>query len=202
MNIFNIISQLPPSAAYTATLASITAKIHPTETGSTRAHNPASVWRSRILSVVANVIAPHRVDWMDDDENVSDPAYADRAMDEIKGCFSRPLHNLSADARVSLADQLNNLTCLLTHPQQLNCTHSPSDAEMGLYSALSTVILRLVDGPDAERTPLVQVAVYRALTSILRHDPAGLENGQTEHLVRLIRHGMLDRVRAVRLAAG
>lgn len=46
-------------------------------------------WRKLLRTATEGIILPETLDWMDDDDNMSDRRYIQRAIDDIVGRYSR-----------------------------------------------------------------------------------------------------------------
>ncbi|KAJ7688699.1 hypothetical protein B0H17DRAFT_938064 [Mycena rosella] len=156
-------------------------------------------WRQQIRESVQEVIFPITIDWMDDDETMSEEDYAQRALDDVKARFERQLVDSDAPARVALADKLVKFAC-----DVCGC-EAPHHSKRLKLSAISTglsVVARFLDGPEDEVSPGVRRRAYVVLSNMIRHHTITPGREGLDHTSNMIFRGIGDLDRSVRLGAG
>jgi hypothetical protein len=174
-------------------------------------------WRRQIRLNVEEIIFPNPITWMDDDDSISDELYVKRAFNEIRNRFTkwcrsfetfpltylvvlrRPLYASTTASRISLARGLAKLACLCSHFGDLACQPTSKFAAPALDS-YTTVVARLLDGPEAEVTAVVRRLAYEVFVPAIRHSRVG-DNG-LELVSELVVRDVGDNDRGVRLNAG
>lgn len=61
----------------------------PDTEGQARVQLEDSGWRSRVKSIVQVLVEPDQLEWMEDDESLTDTQYISRALNEIEERFKR-----------------------------------------------------------------------------------------------------------------
>ena len=113
----------------------------------------------------------------------------------------RPLNATSTLARISLAEQLKELPCLLAHFGSSDCLCKSETLAISTIPLGLSVVARLLDGEKDEVTTVVRRKAYHALGRLVRHHALSSDNG-SEHDIEMIFHGIADKDRGVRLSAG
>jgi hypothetical protein len=113
----------------------------------------------------------------------------------------RPLDTTSTLARISLAEQLAELPCLLAHFGSSDCLCKSEILAISTIPLGLSVVARLLDGEPDEVTSVVRRKAYHTLGRLVRHHALGANNG-LEHDIEMIFHGITDKDRGVRLSAG
>lgn len=113
----------------------------------------------------------------------------------------RPLHATSAQTRVSLAEHLSRLPCILVHFDQSECSWTEDRLQLRIIPALLTVLARLLDGREDEVTSLVRRQTYDVLAKALKHHNLHPDEGM-DHVGDMILRGIGHKDRSVRLGAG
>ncbi|KAJ7130974.1 hypothetical protein C8R46DRAFT_1327841 [Mycena filopes] len=139
---------------------------------------------------------------MDDGETMSEVDYAQRAVDDIKARFERPLMDSDAPARVALADKVTTLSCLLSGCQTTDRPNHSKRLKLCTLSAGLAVTARLLDGPESEVSPSVRRRAYTLLGTALAHHTITPERTGLAHASTTILRGLVDLDRSVRVGAG
>ncbi|TFK25977.1 atypical/PIKK/ATR protein kinase [Coprinopsis marcescibilis] len=158
------------------------------------------VWRRQIKQLVQEIVAPEPVNWMDDDFRPNEIYTIRRVLGDISDRFSRPLPDGKQEARLSLAENLSKLPCLLVLCSGQNCLSFRKAAGPELVPMYAPVINALLQGDsEYEVTPAVRKAVFKALGVILRHRN---EERVDKRTLDIIFKGLRDKDRSTRLSAG
>ena len=116
--------------------------------------------------------------------------------------FSRPLSNALSPARISLAENLDHLACLLARCNQSDCSSHSEQRNVVTISLCLPVITRLLDGSEAEVTSDVRRKVLAAFNRVIKHHGSECDPDGLERAVQIAFGGITDKERSVRLGAG
>jgi serine/threonine-protein kinase ATR len=116
--------------------------------------------------------------------------------------YCRPLLDASSTARISLAEQLGKLTCLLARCNQSQCSSDAANNYIATISPCLPVASRLLEGPENEVTSDVRRRVFAGFTRVIKHHSRNQSLGGLEGVTNIIYRGLVDRDRSARLAAG
>ncbi|TBU47261.1 hypothetical protein BD309DRAFT_856414 [Dichomitus squalens] len=174
--------------------------------------NPEGVLNKATLSrralareAVQAIVEPHVLQWMDDDDSLTDVDFIRRALDEINRRFEeQPVWNTTPGALEGLAKKLGDLPCLLFHAKD-KCEPDANTTRLGVpfIAVYLKVAFRILECDQSRKIhPRVSAAVYDALAKSFRHQTSIGDDRLYEDLGGFVSRGMKDKERAVRLAAG
>ncbi|GJE85010.1 serine/threonine-protein kinase [Phanerochaete sordida] len=158
-------------------------------------------WRREVREIVRAIVQPAELDWMDDDGGLDDVQFVKRALTVIDRRFGL-IYNPSAPARLALLQQLVQLPCALTRHASARCFATTPTIGANTLRACLTVLGCALEGPEKEVTPHVRKAGYDALARTLRHQPSGYCSKRLMQAMDVMRKGMKDVDRNVRMSAG
>lgn len=173
-----------------------------TDKAATELEPLGALWRQQIRFAVGEMMAPDQIIWTDDDEDSTDHYFAQCALLKIKHRFEMPLFDASSNVRTSLAEQLGKLACLLTHGSLSQCLSDAENEHIATISPCLPLVSRLLEGPEDQVTNDVRRRVFAGFTRVIKHHPRNQSFGELEALTSIISHGLVDRDRSTRLAAG
>ena len=176
-------------------------------------------WRRGVRDIVQSIVEPDDLDWMEDEEDMSEIQFIERALSYVENRFERcafsqvifsmtahthyrPIYNSSAKGRVALARHLTRLPCALTRHLDLPCPSSRTTLSLNLLKPCLFLVECILDGADNEVTPAVHRAIYVALARSVRHQTVRYGAAGLEHIKQLAARGMKNNDRNVRLNAG
>lgn len=111
----------------------------------------------------------------------------------------RPLERADEQSRITLAQQLARLPCLLTLCSGDNCLEFRKPNAFNMVHLYLPVVVALLRGEDEDVTPLVRRAVFKAMCPILRHRN---EEDPGQDAMDVLFRGVGDKDRSTRLQAG
>ncbi|PCH40938.1 hypothetical protein WOLCODRAFT_69995 [Wolfiporia cocos MD-104 SS10] len=158
-------------------------------------------WRTSIKDCVQAIIEPHELNWTVENDSFPDGEFISQALRTVKERFEHPLYNRAASARISLAQTLGKLPCMVVHASRSDCS-SASKPDVDFLSPFVPVVDRLCNGPANEVTAGVRKAVFQCLSHALRHHTSGYEDRKFDRLTNSISQSLQDDDRSVRLSAG
>ncbi|CAL1700250.1 unnamed protein product [Somion occarium] len=159
-------------------------------------------WRQLMRIHVQLMVEPAELNWMDDGDTLSEFQYISRALQQIETRFEDPLYNPSSAARISLAQQLGQLACLITHDANTPCASAIRKVGISTMSVCLRIATIVLDGSSQEVTPLVRKAVFSALARNVIHHTETVAGRSLEHAAELVMRSLKDPERSVRLSAG
>ncbi|KAI0080860.1 hypothetical protein K474DRAFT_1682349 [Panus rudis PR-1116 ss-1] len=160
-------------------------------------------WRATVKKIVQSIVEPDDLNWMDDDESLTDAQYIHRALQDIESRFEqRPLYNSTESGRIALATALARLPCAIAGEEATPCFAAPRKPGMATISLCMRLSFLLLDGPRKEVTPAVRKTVYEALARNTVHNTTGFGGNRLDVPRDFIIRGMKDADRSVRLSAG
>ncbi|KAI1796128.1 hypothetical protein LXA43DRAFT_880633 [Ganoderma leucocontextum] len=161
--------------------------------------------RDLARGAVQAIVEPHVLDWMDDDDSLTEVDFIRRALDEINRRFEgQPVWNTAPTALEALAKKLGDLPCLLFHAKD-KCAPNMNTNKLGVsfIAVYLKVAFRILECDESRKIhPRVSAAVYGALAKSFRHQTSIVDERLFEDLSGFVCRGMKDGQRAVRLAAG
>ena len=101
-----------------------------------------------------------------------------------------------------VAEQLGKLACLLVHCNQPRCSSDAANEYIATISPCLPVVSRLLEGPEDEVTKDVRQRVFAGFSRVIKHHPRNQRLDGLDDITHVIFHGLIDRDRSVRLAAG
>ncbi|PBK93781.1 hypothetical protein ARMGADRAFT_1100399 [Armillaria gallica] len=147
-------------------------------------------WRKLLRTATEGIMLPETLDWMDDDDNMSDRRYIQRAIDDIVGRYSRPLEDTLTSYRLSVIDQL-----------QAFCAFLRPDVRLSTVPLCVALTQSTLDGKPEEITTEVRKRAFKVITDLVKFHSFGDVEDLTAAR-QMIFSGMADTDRGVRLVAG
>lgn len=86
-----------------------------------------SDWRQRVRDLVNDIIAPDALEWMDDDETLTDEAYARRALIDMQARFAKsvPFPRITPHRLIPFSGHSMNVQSIVASPSPINCQRYP-----------------------------------------------------------------------------
>ncbi|KAJ6615603.1 hypothetical protein B0H10DRAFT_2220252 [Mycena sp. CBHHK59/15] len=158
-------------------------------------------WREQVRRSIQEII-PEPVAWMDDDGTMSEGDYAQRALDDIRARFERPLNESGASTRIALANELANFSCTASGCKESDLPRHSKRLKLSTIPAGLSVVARFLDGHEGDVSSGVRRRAYGVLSNMIKHHSINPERDRMDHAANTILRGIADSDRSVRLSAG
>ncbi|KDQ64194.1 hypothetical protein JAAARDRAFT_117891 [Jaapia argillacea MUCL 33604] len=157
-------------------------------------------WRARVRAVVQDLVVPDQVPW-EDDAAINETQFVARILAFLDARFQRPLQDDSVESRLSLAEKLARLPCMLAHPDSLECVYTPIITSPSILDTLTKVMSCLMNG--ASHGPLeMHRSVLEGLACAVRHHGAISGLDVLLQVKTTAMYGLVAKERSIRMCAG
>ncbi|THH16411.1 hypothetical protein EW146_g4222 [Bondarzewia mesenterica] len=158
----------------------------------------APSYQDRVRMIAQNIIS---LDGFDSKSELSDYKFGKQMLEYLRIQLTGRMDGFSSEQKVSIANALIQLPCLLLHPKSEVCARAPKRT-MSLLPAYLDMTMALLSDAGGPIPSAVRKAAYKTIACAMSHQAKDRADVNMDGMADVLCRGMADQDRGIRLGAG